>query len=66
MSGKMVAIITKAEEAGYAGVAANSGRSFKQYGCANCRKNTAVKLVHTLYAKAYLACICGWRKRTSV
>jgi len=63
---KMQTIIKNAEANGYAGVAAKSGRSYKQYGCQHCRKNTAVKLVHVLETKAVLACVCGWRKKTSV
>ena len=66
MAGKMIEIIKKAEDKGYAGVAAKSGRSYKQYGCQHCRKNTAVKLVHYIEAKAVLACVCGWRKKTNV
>lgn len=66
MSGKMTKIIDDAEAKGYAGVAAKSGRSFKQFGCFACKKNTAVKLVHVIETKAVLACICGWRKKVSV
>jgi len=66
MAGKMMDIIRNAEDKGYAGVAAKSGRSYKQYGCMRCKKNLAVKLVHTVEAKAVLACICGWRKKVSV
>lgn len=66
MAGKMVEILKKAEEAGYAGVATRSGKSYKQYGCFECRKNTAIKLVHVINKKAYLVCICGWRKKVNV
>jgi hypothetical protein len=66
MSGKMTKIINDAETNGYAGVAAKSGRSYKRFGCQPCRKNTAIKLVHVIEAKAILACICGWRKKVSV
>jgi hypothetical protein len=64
--GKMTTIIKDAEAQGYAGEAANSGRSFKQYGCPVCRKNSAIKFVHILDAKAIKACVCGWRKKVNV
>jgi hypothetical protein len=64
--GKMTKILKKAHESGYAGVATKSGRSYKQYGCLRCRKNTAIKLVHILESKAALACVCGWRKKVNV
>jgi hypothetical protein len=64
--GKMINIIKDAEAQGYAGVAAKSGRSYRQFGCAVCRKNSAIKFVHILEAKAIKACICGWRKKVNV
>jgi len=62
---KMITIINNAEAMGYAGVAAKSGRSYKQYGCPACRKNSAIKFVHVIESKAIKACICGWRKKVS-
>jgi hypothetical protein len=64
--GKMKSIINDAEAKGYAGVAANSGRSYKQYGCPVCRKNSAIKFVHIIDNMAIKACVCGWRKKVSV
>jgi hypothetical protein len=58
---KMQKIVQAANEAGYAGVS-TTGKSFKQFGCPKCRKNTAVKFIHTMESKFVMACICGWRK----
>lgn len=54
-----------AEEADYFARFSASNLSHKMYACLACRKNTAVKFVHKDESHAYLACICGWRKRTT-
>ena len=62
---KAKTMLKKAEAAGYAGRMSATTLSYKQYGCAICRKNTAVKLVSKDESHAIIACICGYRKRTT-
>lgn len=65
MATKMQSLLKKAEAKGYAGRLSATTLSYKQYGCATCRKNSAVKFVANDESHAVLACICGWRKRTT-
>lgn len=62
---KFAAMAMAAEKHGYAGRLAASTLSYKQYGCKNCRRNSAVKFVARDESHAVLACICGWREKTS-
>jgi hypothetical protein len=63
---KKLNLVKKAEEAGFTGVANYNGFSFKFFGCANCRANTAIRFVNMKTKQAYLACHCGWRKKGKV
>ena len=65
MATKMNILMKKAEAEGYSARLAASTLSLKQFGCQVCRKNTAVKFVHNDESHAVLACLCGWRKRTT-
>lgn len=64
---KFSTMLRKAEEAGFAGIVTNGGRSYKMYGCPTCRKNTAIKLVNIIDNRAIMACpLCGWRKKINM
>ncbi len=65
MATKFKLMAKKAEANGYAGRFSSTSLSYKKYGCTACRKNTAVKFVHSSEMHAVLACICGWRKKTT-
>lgn len=65
MAAKFIKMAKKAEKAGYSGRLSATALSYKQYGCAVCKKNSAVKFVSADESHAYLACICGWRKKTT-
>jgi hypothetical protein len=65
MAMKMKTMMAKAEKNGYAGRLSTTTLSLKTYGCMACRKNIAVKFVHDDESHAVLACLCGWRKRTT-
>jgi transcription elongation factor Elf1 len=62
---KAKAMLERAEAAGYAGRLSATKLSYKQYGCPTCRKNTAIKLVSADESHAVVACICGYRKKTT-
>lgn len=65
MQPAMSTLMVKAEAEGYAARLSATSLSLKQYGCQACRKNSAVKFVHSDESHAILACLCGWRKRTT-